>query len=222
MAEKKIIQLNQDSERIKEVLDATDTALVVQDKEGNPINDNINKIWLTSVREETGEDGSTHRTSIIETKTLSDLEEYVVLNKTTTDLSNKINNETTGLEALHTEINEMTTEIQEIWNELGTAVAKLTITPVTPTYNAVLFEQKNNLVVKYKFKSIASGNQTGPGRAVWKVNGVEVKTENNIRQNEDSNPEDFNIFDFSSYAILGINTIEGVFTDSYENTKKII
>lgn len=222
MAEKKIIQLNQDSERIKEVLDATDTALVVQDKEGNPINDNINKIWLTSVREETGEDGSTHRTSIIETKTLSDLEEYVVLNRTTTDLSNKINNETTGLEALHTEINEMTTEIQEIWNELGTAVAKLTITPVTPTYNAVLFEQKNNLVVKYKFKSIASGNQTGPGRAVWKVNGVEVKTENNIRQNEDSNPEDFNIFDFSSYAILGINTIEGVFTDSYENTKKII
>lgn len=221
MAGKKIIELNQNSTRIKEVLDAVDSALVVQDSEGNPVNSNIGKIWVTSSEDVDNGDGSVSRTSIVEMKKLSDLDDYVQLNDKATILSNQINNETTGLAAQQAQIEEMTRDIQDIWNELGTAVSKLTITPITPTSHAVLFEEKKDLVIKYKFKSLSSGNPTGPGKAVWSVNGAEVKTENRIRQNSDDNVDDYNTFDFSSYAILGSNIISASFSDNFGTTKTI-
>lgn len=44
MANKKIKQLNQDYDRLVEVLDATDSALKVKDEAGNPYEANLNKI----------------------------------------------------------------------------------------------------------------------------------------------------------------------------------
>jgi hypothetical protein len=44
MAKNNIKQLNQDYERLVEVLDATDDALKVKDDAGNPYEANLNKI----------------------------------------------------------------------------------------------------------------------------------------------------------------------------------
>jgi hypothetical protein len=44
MAKNDVKQLNQTYNRLIEVLDATDNALRVQDENGNPIEDNVNKI----------------------------------------------------------------------------------------------------------------------------------------------------------------------------------
>ena len=201
MAEKKIVELNQSAKRITEILNATDEALKVTDEQGNLIDNNLNKVWLTSVEEKENVDGSIQRISKIEPKSLSELNEYIVLSETTNQLERKINNEITGLDAQQALIAELETSVQEIWDELGSSISKIKINPITPTYHAVLLKDKNSLVINYQFESLSSGNPTGPGSVTWKINGVEVKTENNIRQNNFNNEKDYNTFDFSQYEI---------------------
>ena len=116
MAEKKIVELNQSSTRIVEVLDATDNALKVKDDLNNPIEENVGKLWTTSFNEVVGEDGNTTRVSIVETKNLSDLQEYISLNETTNTLNEKINDDNTGLEAQNVKIGNLTAQVEELYN----------------------------------------------------------------------------------------------------------
>ena len=70
MAEKKIVELNQTADRIKQLLDNVHTAISVEDDAGN-ITGNEGKYWVTG-KSEDGED-------VILTKRLSDDNDYKTL-----------------------------------------------------------------------------------------------------------------------------------------------
>ena len=217
---KKIIDLNQTGDRIREILDATDSALVVQDESGNINNTNLDKIWLTSFNETTDDSGKTVRTSIIKTQKLSELEEYISLNETTNTLNDKINDDNVGLEAQNTKISNLTAQVEELYNRIGDPQSTIIITPITPLIYSVQLTKTEDLVVKYQFLSTSAGETNGaPGKATWTVNDNLIKTEqitqNILTGNEELDKDNYNKFDFSPFANKGINVIKGEFEDSY-------
>ena len=217
---KKIVELNQTSTRIVEVLDATDNALKVKDDLNNPIEENVGKLWTTSFNEIVGDDGNTTRVSKVETKNLSDLQEYISLNETTNTLNEKINDDNTGLEAQNVKIGNLIAQVEELYNRIGDPQSTVTITPVTPLIYSVQLKNTKDLVVKYRFLSTSGGESNGaPGKVTWTVNDQLVKTEqisqNIPTGNEEVDKNNYNTFDFSSYAKKGVNVIRADFEDSY-------
>lgn len=224
MAKNNIKQLNQDYERLVEVLDATDDALKVKDAAGNPYEANLNKIWTTAVDIQTDASGTETRVSKIAPVSFADFTEYQDIKSTTDQLNETINHEQTGILTQLTAVNE---QLERISDLIGEDYVRFTILPIPNTYYSVLFKNKQDLVIKYKFESVnGTTGPTGPGSVVWKMGNQILAQEERIRQNimDKNNPDynnDYNSFDFSKYAHVGENKITGIFTDSMGNTKDV-
>jgi hypothetical protein len=224
MAKNNIKQLNQDYERLVEVLDATDDALKVKDDAGNPYEANLNKIWTTAVDIQTDDNGVETRVSKIIPLSFADFTEYQDIKSATDQLNETINHEQTGILTQLTAVNE---QLERISDLIGEDYVRFTILPIPNTYYSVLFKNKQDLVIKYKFESVnGTTGPTGPGSVVWKMGNQVLAQEERIRQNtmDKNNPDynnDYNSFDFSKYAHVGENKITGTFTDSMGNTKDV-
>lgn len=188
---KKIIDLNQTGDRIKEILDANDNVLNTT---------HAGKVWVTDF-EEVEEEGELKSVAKLITKNFSEFEEYKALNSS----------------------------VQVLYDRIGDPKSTVTITAITPQRHSVQLKNTEDLVIKYKFLSESSGEATNASGSVkWTVTnskGTSVVEETIYQNIPTGDPEidkdNYNIFNFSSKASKGVNTIVGEFTDSFKTTKTV-
>ena len=161
---------------------------------------------------QTDEDGVETYVSKISPVSLEDFTEYQSIKNTTTQLNDAINNEEEGVLA---QLNAVNDQLNQISNILGDDYIQFVITPIPTRNYSVIFKNKQDLVIKYKFKSVGSAGQTGPGTVTWKMGNTilaeETIYQNTTEKNDPNYNEDYNVFDFSQYAHVGKNEITGVF-----------
>ena len=202
MADKKIIQLEQDSVRIKKIFDETDAALKVVDENGNPT-ENANKFWATD------ESGN------LVTRKISESTEYTTLVDKANEAANSAQAIGESIIGINEDLVDLTERIADIESNMDMIASKINVVRITPA--TVVRLSTNVGTIDYKFESLDStGASTGKATVTWRSGGVTgtiLKTET-IEQGENS-------FELGNYVKSGDNTITATFVDSLGTSRSI-
>lgn len=202
MAEKKIVELNQTADRIKQILDQTDSILKVTDDSGNDTG-NANKFWTTSAE------------GILAARKISESAEYSELLQKTNAAQEAASSATGEIVRIDEDIDTLEKRIGEIEANMDMIASKINITRVTNATVTRLSTDPGS--IDYVFESLdSSGASTGKATVTWRrggVTGVILKTET-IDQGENS-------FKLTGHVKPGDNTITATFVDSLGTSRSI-
>lgn len=196
MAEKKIIELNQTGDRVKELLDQIDTTYDTTKSNAETAITKATSLEATvaDLSDEVGTQGVTISSYEGRIKTVEDI-------AATYDLT--YSDDLLRLRQTKGDVTEIVSEVK-IVSASETVSSVITVTRVTSASSTVTLEEPG--VIEYKVESLQDGVETGDLTVTWKVNNTTVLTET-IKQGT-------NTFKLDGRVAAGNNGITATFVDS--------